>query len=149
MIIKDRHAKLLELLPKHKYKVAPAAIEAGFTQQTAYKAGKSLLKNAMKRQLKNELGVLEGTKMPELGEMKQTLASRLGMTSEDVLNVFKSILLQDKDIGTKLKALVPVLRDEGIEITQEQEQTKVPVLNVVVKERSTEPQNNPIPTQLE
>lgn len=144
-MIKDRHMKLLELLPKHKFKVAPAAIEAGFSEQTAYKQAKSLLQTALKKQEKalmeknRELANNKDLKASEItSALKQSLVERIGMTSEELFNQLKSIALNERDYASALKVLKPLARDVGVDLGEDESQkVTVPVLNVTVKERTS------------
>jgi predicted regulator of amino acid metabolism with ACT domain len=119
-------------------------IEAGFAKSTARKSQKKTLKTALKRQEQqlieqhNELGNSDKGTKEIVQEMKRmTLADKLGIDRQTLVNEFIKVLLQDRDLSTKLKALRPVLRDEGMDIGEE-ETTKVtvPVLNVTVKDNN-------------
>ena len=142
---KDRHLHLLELLPKHDWKIAPAAIEAGFSQSTAYKQAKSLLQTALKKQSQlHEMQRLamannKETKASEIVEVlkQQTLAEKIGMTSEMVKERLVYIATQERDLNAALKVLTPLSKDIGIDIgLEESQKTIVPVLNVTVKEKN-------------
>jgi phage terminase small subunit len=136
-IYKDRYTKLLEVLPKHKGKIAPAAVEAGFSEQTAYKQGKRLLKTAIKRQAQNTIALMDNKNVTTT-ELKKTLADRIGMSSEEVFNLLANIARQDRDYTSALKVLKPLAKDVGVDLTEDDSQkTVVPILNVTVKEKST------------
>jgi len=133
--IRDRHTKLLENLPKHNYKIAPAAKEAGFTDKTSEKQGKKLLETAIEitkeRALQRAItgkGESQATAMSVLGT--------LGVTRDFAVEQYMKIVSQDKDLSTKLKALVPLMKDIGIDVTGDNKQVTVPILNVVVKEKA-------------
>jgi hypothetical protein len=146
--MRDRHARLLELLPKHKYKVAPAAREAGFSAITADKQGKSLLLTALKKQeiamqqmqkesadkLRNgDITTVEATK-----QLKETIGSKIGMTRDEIRENIRWLATQERDLATRLKVMRAIARDEGIDLGEEESQkVTVPVLNVTVKEKPT------------
>lgn len=134
----DRHLKLLKLLPKHKGKIAPAAMEAGFTKQTAYKRGNSLLKTALKKEARQTLAILENNTNVSTSSMKKTLAEKIGMSSEEVFERLKSIAIQERDLTSALKVLKPLSKDLGVDLGEEETQkVNVPILNVTVKEKAT------------
>lgn len=133
----DRHLKFLSLLEKNGYNVRKSAIEAGFSPITALKSGKKIYKTALKKQAERQLMMLRGDvgSMELKHEMKEGIAKMIGMTNEEIMNIFKGILLQEKDYGTKLKALRPFLKEQGISIEDDEDKrVKVPNLNITLSE---------------
>lgn len=126
---------MLKLLPKHKGKVAPAAIEAGFSSQTAYKQGKSLLKTALKKEARETLAILEGNSPTTIPELKKTMAERIGMTRQDVMNNIKWLAEQERDLATRLKVVKALAKEYEVDLGEEElTKVNVPILNVTVKE---------------
>lgn len=130
-----RYKRLLQALPKHNYKVKPAAIEAGFTEMTADKQGKKLLHNAMKYEARELADRLENSKPAPISQAKQTMAELIGMTREDVMNNVKYLATQEKDLGVRHKVIAPLAKEYGITLqSEEKSNVTVPVLNVTVKQ---------------
>lgn len=143
----SRYDKLARVLPKNKFKLAPSAVEAGFSPQYAYKQGKIIRENLIKRELKkiekmNGIEISDKTNK-EIVENKQTLASIIGMSSGEVFERLKYIANQDKDLTSALKVLKPISKDLGVDLTEnEAPSISVPVLNIGIKEKT--PQIAPI-----
>lgn len=126
----ERYARLADLLPKHNYKVAPAAKEAGFSASYAEHQADILWRNLAKYQARAILA------NPDAGtiEKRRNIAERLGMSSEDVLSELLGVIKQNRDLTNKLKALTPLLLEQGIDITGDTTQQVItPTLNVTIK----------------
>lgn len=137
-MMNPRRAKFLALLPKHAYKVKPAAIEAGYSEQYADKQGKILYNVAMKEYAKEmALRSSENVGLPTRQERK-TLAEMLGLSSEEVFDALRNIALNSKDLTSALKVLKPLSKDLGADLSEEDNaKVVVPVLNIGVRERET------------
>jgi phage terminase small subunit len=128
-----RYKRLISALPKHNYKVRPAAIEAGFTENTADSQGKRLLKSALKYQAQEIINQLDNKPSPS---SKQLMREIVGLSKEDVMERLKYIAFQEKDLNSALKVLAPLAKQEGVILQNEDEnKVNVPILNVVVKEK--------------
>lgn len=131
MAINPRKQKFLNALPKHNYKVAPSAIEAGYSPQYADKAPKRILESALKAQAKD---ILETASHMDTKEMKKTLADIVGMNRENVFERLRYIANQEKDLSSALKVLAPLAKDLGVNLnTEEAPKTIVPILNIGVR----------------
>jgi hypothetical protein len=140
---KPRWKLFLEALPKHDYKIAPSAMEAGYSESYAYKCGNLIMTSALRAQAKETLRVHNTTSAPmSTEEAKATLATFIGMNSEDVAKTLKKIATQDKDYGSALKVLAPVLKEMGHNISvDDASKVSVPILNVIVDKPALEPHN--------
>lgn len=130
-----RRARLLEELPKHGYKVAPAAKAVGYSASYADKQPKEILRSALRAQSK-ELEQMASSASTPSKDMKRELASTLGITREELTNALKNIALNSKDYSSALKVL-SVLAKNDLEInlnTEEAPKTIVPILNIGVKQ---------------
>lgn len=145
-----RHAKLLEELPKHAYKVKPSAIKAGYSPIYADKQAKQILRTALKAQ-GNAL-IETATNKPttmNTKEVKKKLSEAIGLSSEEVANALKKIALNDRDFNSALKVLAVIAKsDLDFNLSPDEGQkTIVPILNIGVRETidgSIEPPNDPL-----
>lgn len=138
---KPRWKLFLEALPRHDFKVAPSAIEAGYSKQYAYKQGQLILTSALRAQAKEMLRYNTTSAPMNTNDAKSTLMSFLGMSSEDVSNTLRKIATQDKDYGSALKVLAPVAKELGHNIASDEKPVSVPILNVIVEKPAIEPHN--------
>lgn len=136
MPINPRHAKLLEELPKHNYKVGPAAVKAGYSPLYADKAPRQILKVAMKAQAQ---ALMEAANDKPMIEAKKELAAAIGITREELQGALRKIALNDRDFSSALKVLSALAKNDlDLNLnTEEAPKTIVPVLNIGV--RSIEP----------
>jgi hypothetical protein len=97
------------------------------------KQGKRVVTTAIERQraLADKQGVEE-----------TDLYKRVGIQRENVLKQYKYVIEQTRDMSSKLKALSPLLKQEGIDLTNGGEQQQAPVINIVSMRTDgpTEPQ---------
>ena len=121
--IRDRHAILLELLAnKPDTSVRQAMLMAGFSQNSADKQAKRALTTALKRQ--TLLGI-------EGAEKYSNLYERVGIGREDVLKQYVHVIEQNRDYSSKLKAMAPLLKQEGIDLTPGAETQQAPIISIV------------------
>lgn len=117
-IAPERIDKLIERLPHNNFEYKKSALEAGYSPSTARQT------QTLKRSVENRLKTLE----------------ERGITNEYFdIEVFKNeyewIATQRKDIGSKLKAISPILAQHDIiPKTSEDNQNQAPTLTIVVKE---------------
>lgn len=129
-----RQLLFLELLPKHNWKIKSAAIEAGYTEKTADRQGKRILRTALATSLKLQTKALEAkrdakgkeevifpTSKELVIDMKDPngVLSLIGYSSVDVISHYKFVVEQEKDMNAKLKALSPLLKLLGINLQDE------------------------------
>lgn len=133
-MMKPRHKKLLEELPKNNYKVYPSAIKAGYSPITADKNPKQILRTALKAQANEALEMIEPNSPASSKELKATLADIIGMNREQVFERLRYIATQERDLSTALKVLAPLSKDLGVNISDEQANITIPVLNIGVRE---------------
>lgn len=124
--IRDRHAILLENIEKGM-SVYKAGVAAGFTHYTMNSQPGKVVETALKRQRY----LAEQDDGSEL-----TVYQKLGLTKEEILEQFKKVIMQDKDLSSKMKALASPLKDAGIELDPTDSKVVVPVFNVSVQKTS-------------
>lgn len=143
-----RYERFIDLLPKNKFNVTKSAIEAGFSENTARTQQKRIMAKALGIQIERAQKL---TKAPDasLLTIKRSMAEIVGLTPENVFERLRFIANQEKDLASALKVLAPLVKEHGV-ILNAEEQTKitVPVLNVTVKERSTEPSHGVVQSVL-
>lgn len=157
-----RQLLFLELLPKHNFNIKRAAIEAGYTEKTADRQGKRILKTALATSMRLQAEALSGDAKQEeeketmpivslsskeiVEEMKNpdSILSIVGYSKDSVISHYKYVVEQEKDMNAKLKALAPLLRVLGIELNpDEQGKTVVPQLFIGVEEVKKEALQGP------
>lgn len=142
-----RSKKLIEALPRNNYNVTKSALEAGFSKHTARTQQKRLLRTAIKIQAKEALQGMENVQQP-LDTLKKTMAELVGLSKQDVYDNIKELATQDRDYSTRLKVVRALARELGVDLGEEESsKVNVPILNVTVKERSTEPLTHDIEPQ--
>jgi hypothetical protein len=132
-MIKPRHQKLLEELPKNGYKVGPSAIKAGYSPMYADKNPRQIVQTALKAQARE---ILETVDTKDTKTAKQELASIIGMNREEVSKALKTIALNQRDYASALKVLALIAKHDLDFDMQPDEQAKVivPVLNIGVRQ---------------
>lgn len=137
MTLNPRKRKLLDELPKHNWKVKPAAIKAGYSPKYADKQGNKILKSALKDQAKEVLEHAGANTHMTTEEIKKDLIALLGLSREDLFKRLKWIgFEQDKDLNSALKILAVLGREAGFTFADEAPKTIVPVLQIGVKQDS-------------
>ena len=134
--LKDRHFRLLELLPQNNYNITKSAIQAGFTESTATKQQKSLITTALKKQRAYENRRITDNDVTSK-EIKTILADSIGISRTEAVKQYKSLIEQTRDLNVKLKALTPIMASLGLDVS-ENKQAISPTLNVTIREA-----NNP------
>lgn len=133
-----RPDKFLEELPKHKWKVEPAAIAAGYSPSYARHCQKLILQRALKRQAEKALALARPDNAnTNTEEIKKSLAELIGTDRESVFKRLRQIAFdQDKDLSSALKVLAPLAKDLGVPIgADDAPKTIVPILNIGVKQK--------------
>ena len=123
-----RYKRLLQELPKHKT-AQSALLASGFSKNTARTQAKSVLRSAVRNQAKE---LLQSSKTDTLTS-KQLMNEILGITSNDLFNRLKWLALEnDRDAGTALKILAPLVREHGVILSADDDQktSNAPVLNL-------------------
>jgi len=99
-----------------------AALKAGYSKYTALEA--SRIENTLAAQ--NEI-----LKITETPEGKKLIAD-----DGVILEQIRSILTQNREQSTKLKLITMLLRQKGLELEpQENRNTQIPVINILVDQR--------------
>lgn len=137
MAMNPRKKKFLDALPKHKFKVAPSAVEAGYSPQYANKNPKRILKSALKAQAEEIIEMTSANSNPNSIDMKKSLAEIVGMSRESVFERLRNIAFNEKDLSSALKVLAPLAKDLGVNLnTDEAPKTIVPILQIGVKQET-------------
>lgn len=149
--MKDRYDVFLELLPKNDFNVYKTAVEAGFAESTAEKQGKRIYQTALKKQAerlqqrKMELATNPDLNSKQITEgLKQiTIAEKVGLSREEVMERIRFMATQERDLGVALKVIKALAKEYQVDLGEEESQkTIVPVLNVTVKEKNTAQQSH-------
>jgi len=135
-----RYKKFLEVLPKHNYVVTKAAKEAGFSEHTSNTQQKRILASALRYEL-NSREEEAKTKLVDTSKLNikevKTMAERVGISKDDLMENIKWLAQQEKDLSTRLKVVKALAKEYSVDLgDEEQGKTVVPILNVTVKERN-------------
>lgn len=139
MAMKPRSKVFLEELPKHKNKTAPAAIAAGYSPSYAKDHPNRIVETALKEATKE---LIERSKSNDMStkDAKKLMSDILGISQIELMNRLKYIAIeQDRDMGSALKVLAPLVREHGIQLDSDVERVTVPVLNIMVEKPSDLP----------
>lgn len=130
-MVKPRHRAFLDALPKHKNKILPSAIEAGYSEKYAKANGRAILRSTA-RSLAQDVAKQAQNKDLSAKEAKQLMYEIIGMTREEALKNVKYLAEQEKDLSVRLKVMSPIVRELGLILSQDDEQSKVvvPVINL-------------------
>lgn len=129
-----RRKKLLKGIGEGK-SIAKSAVEAGYSPKYANVRGKKLLKTALKEEVKETLALIENKDtVISKEEAKRMMYELVGLSKEELLENVRKIALQDKDYSSALKVLIPLAKEIGIVLQDEEAKTIVPILNIGVRE---------------
>lgn len=121
----DRPYKFLQEYSKNGGNIYRAAVHAGYTPQYSLKEGKKILRNAL------------SLHQDVLGD---NLASRLGITREEVVKRAKFLLEQDRDLNVAHKMLKPIAKSFDMDFDdKEEDKNTQPVINLVFDNSTTLP----------
>lgn len=110
------------------FNASKALVRVGYKQSTATKGSKSIINNALKKVVKEEMKELvESSSSP-----RNKLLQMVGMSEQELYDEYMFIVKQNKDLTNKLKAMQPLLATQGIKWNEEQTNTS-PTLNLTVK----------------
>lgn len=122
--------------PKRRW--GKAMLEAGYSPSYT----KSFSTQALRSALRKEKELIKETEKEvlESGNMKELqLVEKLNYTREQVLEEYKHIMDQRKDMNAKMRALNPLLKEQfGIDL-YEQDTQQVPQLNIGFIQTTDEP----------
>lgn len=127
----SKATEVLRAYRESNYNASVALPKVGYKQSTATKQSKSIINKSIKKVAKDKLQSLVNSSNP------LTLIESIGLTDDEVLGEYIKIIAQDKDLSTKLKALLPLLSQKGLKWNEEQTKVTIPTLNLTVE--TTEP----------
>lgn len=126
----EKAMKLMNDYKANNYNGYKTLIENGYSESHSLKQAKITLDRARER-IEQALE-LKGDKK-EVIEQASNLYSVIGVTREDILKEYRSILEQNINLAVKLRALEPLIRQEGIKWDEKEEQ-KAPQVVIKVDE---------------
>lgn len=126
----DKAIKLINDYKANNYNGYKTLIQNGYSESHAIKQARITLDRAKER-IEQALE-LTGDKK-EIIDKAANLYSVIGVTREDILREYRSILEQNINLAVKLRALEPLIRQEGIKWDEKEEQ-KAPQVVIKVDE---------------
>lgn len=124
----EKAKKVLKEFEKSGYNAKEALQKAGYKESTASKGSKRVINNAIKKVALSEIEMMVSSSNP-MGVLLQ----KVGLSRDQLMSEYMKIILQDKDFANKLKAMMPLLKPEGISWDADEQSNKVPTLNLTVK----------------
>jgi len=118
---------ILKTYRENNYNASKALVKVGYGKASATKQSKLILNSAIKTIAKNKLENLVSSSNP------MSLIEDIGLTSDEVIGEYLKIIVQDKDLSTKLKALLPLLAVKGLKWDNEQAKVNIPILNITTE----------------
>lgn len=132
-----RHRLFLDAMKRNGNKIMPSAIEAGYSESYARARGKTLYQTIMKAQVKEIANSLENPTISPT-EARRLMSELVGLSPSELMFEARKIATQDKDYGSALKVLIPLLREHGVSLDNEEKAVVVPILNIVVDKNERE-----------
>jgi hypothetical protein len=133
----DKAMKLLDDYKRNNFNGYKTLIQNGYSDNHALKQARLTL-NVAKERIQQALEIEGSTK--EIAERASDLYSIVGLTRDDIIKEYQSIVKQNINIAVKLRALEPLLRQEGIKWDEKEEQ-KAPSVVIKVDEVHNHPDN--------
>jgi hypothetical protein len=81
----------------------------------------------------------------DIQETSRTVLDIVGINKDDVIKEYLKVILQDRDLTNKLKAMTPLLRELSIRLDEVEVKT-TPSINITVKEKDKPSEANVIET---
>ena len=120
--------KVLQAYKENGLNASKALPTVGYAQTTSTKHSGKVINRAVKAIAEEDLRNIATSSNPVA-----SLFDIVKVSSEDVLSEYVKILRQDKDLSTKLKSMLPLLKELGLTWEQEQTNVKVPILNITTR----------------
>lgn len=127
----DKAVKLINDYKKNNFNAYKTLLQNGYSESSALKQAKRTIEVA-KQKIDSALQ-LKDKDISETSEIVSDLYSVVGLSREDVLKEYQSIIQQNINLAVKLRALEPLIRQEGIKWDEKEEQ-KTPQVVIKVDE---------------
>lgn len=139
----DKAIKILSDYKQNNFNAFKTLMQNGYSEVHALKQAKLTIDRAKDR-IQQALEI-KGDKSDVI-EKASNLYSVVGLTREDIIKEYQSIVKQNINIAVKLRALEPLLRQEGIK-WDEKETQQAPQVVIKVDEVHNHPQIDDIDSQ--
>lgn len=130
----DKAIKLMDDYKKNNFNAYKTLIQNGYSESYAMKQAKYTL-TAAKEKIQEALQIQGDTK--EVATKASDLYSVVGLSREQILKEYQSIIQQNINLAVKLRALEPLIRQEGIK-WDEKETQQAPSVSIVVEQASND-----------
>jgi len=143
---KQKAFKIIESYKRNNYNGYKTLIDCGYKETTARKKSKDTIEVATKvylSALASEVG--SPTQSSEVSTRSNvgSILDRVGITSEDLLSEFKSVVMQNRDLTNKLKAMSPLLKELSINLDNSESTQSIPTLNVSITPKAPHSKDTP------
>jgi len=123
---------ILQKYREANYNATEALPKVGYTNTVATKQSKRVINTAIKTVVKSDINEIVNSSNP-----MSKLLGFVGLSQDELANEYLSLIKQNKDLSTKLKAMLPLLAEHGIKWDNEKTDVQVPILNVTVKDNKS------------
>jgi len=127
----DKAVKIINDYKKNNFNAYKTLIQNGYSESSALTQAKRTI-DVAKNKIDTALQ-LENKNIRETSEIVSDLYSVVGLSREDVLKEYQSIINQNINLAVKLRALEPLIRQEGIK-WDDKEESKAPQVVIKVDE---------------
>lgn len=131
--------EILKVYQENGFNASKALPKVGYTKDTASKASKPIINRAIKVIATEQLKRIESSDNP-----MEDMFQLVGISKGDLIAEYTSVIRQNKDLSTKLKSMLPLLKELGLQWNEDKVDVKVPVLNIITKGSDTIPLNKDI-----
>ena len=128
---------ILQKYRESNYNATEALPKVGYTNTVATKQSKRVINTAIKTVVKSDINEIVNSSNP-----MSKLLGFVGLSQDELANEYLSLIKQNKDLSTKLKAMLPLLAEHGIKWNDDKVDVQVPVLNVTVKDNKIDTIHN-------
>ena len=121
--------KVISEYRKAGFNASKGLVNAGYAKDSATKQSKKIIESALKKVTDEEIKktVYDSSLSP-----RSKILQMVGMSEGELINEYMYIVKQNKDLTNKLKAMLPLLKTQGI-VWEDSNTTVNPTLNLTVK----------------
>jgi len=137
----ERAMKLMSDYAKNNFNMYKTLIENGYSHDTANKQAGPTMKRA-RDIVKERLEIREDVSTREVATQTKSLYETLGISREMIVERFKELIMQNTHPAVALRALEPLIKQEGVNWVEKQGDS-APTVNIIVDEMHQHNANTP------
>lgn len=124
----EKAKHIIKEYKKAGFNATKGLVNAGYKESTATKQSKAVINSALNKVITEETKEVVNSSISPRNKLLQLVK----ITEDQLMNEYMKIVLQDKDFTNKLKAMLPLLKTQGI-VWEDNQTTVNPTLNLTVK----------------